>query len=297
VKELVVISGKGGTGKTSIVASFAALVPGVVTADCDVDAADLHLVLSPVVKRREPFVAGYTAVVRDDACRACDRCREVCRFDAVRTEERTNGRRGPRYTIDPIACEGCGVCVHFCPENAVDLVDTVCGEWFVSDGRHGPLVHARLGAAQENSGKLVTKVRTEAMRIARESGAALVLVDGPPGIGCPVIASVTGADLALIITEPTKAGLHDLGRAVELCRGLGARPAVCVNKYDINIEAARGVEDWCEARGLPVTGRIPYDDTFTSSQLLGLSVVEHSHGPTAAAIIDLWRLTSETLGL
>ena len=218
VKELVVISGKGGTGKTSIVASFAALTEKVVLADCDVDAADLHLVLEPKVMRRESFSGGKRARIRTEHCIACGKCEALCQFDAIDFDGPSNGKLDKTFRIDPIACEGCGVCAWFCAENAIEFAPAVNGEWYVSDTRHGPMVHAKLGIAEENSGKLVSTVRKEAGAIAQQRGLELVLIDGSPGIGCPVIASITGADLVLIVTEPTLSGLHDLGRVADVAR-------------------------------------------------------------------------------
>jgi len=315
VKELVITSGKGGTGKTSVAASFAALARGAVIADCDVDAADLHLVLSPEVRRREEFSGGEIASVRADSCTGCGRCVEVCRFDAVSLERQATdvdgepdadgasaGSRAPggagssgRATISPLACEGCGVCAHVCPEGAIDLRVAVNGEWFVSDTRCGALVHARLGIAQGNSGKLVTLVRKEARRIAEARGADFILVDGAPGIGCPVIASLTGADLALAVTEPTLSGLHDLRRVVEVARRLRVPAAVCVSKWDLSLESAHAIEEWCHEEGVPVVGLIPYDGAVTAAQIAGLSVVEYSDGGAASAVRDLWTRVSGML--
>ncbi len=284
MKELVVVSGKGGTGKTSVAASFAALATGKVIADCDVDAADLHLVLSPSVLRAEPFSGGKKARILADACIGCGRCEEVCRFDAVSRAE--DGSES--YVVDGLACEGCAACTLVCPVDAIEFAEAVNGEWFVSDSRHGPFVHARLGIAEENSGKLVTLVRTEAKRIAEREGLGLVIIDGSPGIGCPVIASMTGASLALVVTEPTLSGRHDLERIVGVAERLGTRAAVCVNKCDLNVEVAADIENWCKLKGIPVAGRIPYDRLVTDAQLRGLSVVEHSDGPGATAIRALW---------
>jgi MinD superfamily P-loop ATPase len=193
MKELVIISGKGGTGKTSLVAAFASLAEKKVLCDADVDAADLHLIMNPKVIRQTDFQSGNTAVINNDRCTGCGLCRELCRRNAISED----------YKVNPIDCEGCGVCVYFCPENAIDFPENTCGEWFVSDTRFGPLVHARLGIAEENSGKLVTLVRREAGKLAEQKGLDLILTDGPPGVGCPVIASIGGADAVLIVTEPT----------------------------------------------------------------------------------------------
>ena len=297
MKELVVLSGKGGTGKTSIVASFAALFSDKVVADCDVDAADLHLVLDPQDSEWHAFHGNKLAVIDQDACVGCGRCAEVCRFAAVTTDITAVERGTGVFDIDPLACEGCGACVIACPANAIRLLDAATGAWSASDSRLGPLVHARLGIGQESSGKLVTAVRAQAAALGRERGVALSLIDGSPGIGCPVIASLTGADLALVVTEPTVSGLHDLERVVGVANKLGVPVTVAVNKFDINSDAADRIEEWCKDSDVPVVGRIPYDDSVTAAQVNGLSVVEHSDGPAAAAIRDIWDRVSTTLGL
>ena len=295
MKELVVCSGKGGTGKTSILAAFAALAPNKVLADCDVDAANLHLVLAPHTRRSEPFISGREAIIQPDACNGCGVCAEVCAYDAVIVTEAPPDQT--IYRIDPFACEGCGVCVHFGPEDAIAFPDRRCGDWFVSATRHGTLVHAKLGIAAENSGKLVTLVRNEARRIAEQPGHDLILVDGPPGIGCPAIAAVTGADLLLAVTEPTISGRHDLERLHGLTTHFHLPMAVCVNKYDINQEIAAGIEDWCGEHGVPVVGSIPYDAAITAAQIEGISIVERDGSPAAPAVRDLWQRTQELLGL
>jgi MinD superfamily P-loop ATPase len=272
MKELVVISGKGGTGKTSLAASFAVLAKRPVIADCDVDAADLHLVLSPEVHERHEFWSGHEAVIREDLCRGSGVCRALCRFDAVRKTEASDGQA--RFIIDPASCEGCGVCVRFCPEEAIEFPQRLCGEWMVSDTRCGPMVHARLGVAAENSGKLVSTVRSNARQIAEERDRALVIVDGPPGIGCPVIASVTGASLALVVTEPTVSGEHDLRRALLLARHFDVPAAVCVNKWDLNPEVTERIEAMSRDVGACIAGRVRYDSSVTRAQMQQRAVVE-----------------------
>ena len=288
MNELVVISGKGGTGKTSIVASLAALADGKVLADCDVDAADLHLVLEPTIRHREPFSGGKCAEIVTDECVACGKCMELCRFGAVRDDGPGNGGVERTFRVDPIACEGCGVCVHFCPAEAIRFEPRVNGEWFISDTRHGPMVHARLGIAEENSGKLVTVVRNQAKEIAKQQGLALILVDGSPGIGCPVIASIAGASLVLAVTEPTLSGEHDLARVVELAGHFHAPVAVCINKCDLNTEMAGRIADWCAQHDVPVVGWIPYDRGFTEAQVNRLSLVEYADGPSATKLRHMW---------
>ena len=293
MRELVVVSGKGGTGKTSVVASFAALAENSVFADCDVDAADLYLVLGPKVKHREEFRAGRVACIQQDDCTGCGKCEELCRFDAVRK----NGAESSQetYTVDEIACEGCGVCVWFCPAAAIDFPEKVSGEWFISDTRHGPMVHAKLGIAEENSGKLVSRIRKEARSIAEEEGRELIIVDGSPGIGCPVIASLAGADMALLVAEPTVSGLHDLERVADLAARLRVEAAVCANKADLNAEMTAKVEDTARDRGLRFLGRVPYDEDVTKAQIEGKSVVEFSEGPAAEAVRALWARVEDAL--
>ncbi len=294
--ELVVISGKGGTGKTSIVASFAALADGLVLADCDVDAADLHLVLEPEVRRREDFSGGSRATVRDERCVACGKCAELCRFDAVRFDGPGNDGVAKTYRIDPIACEGCGVCAWFCPADAIEFAPAVNGEWYVSDTRCGPMVHARLGVAEENSGKLVSTVRGAARDIAAARGLKLVLIDGSPGIGCPVIASITGADMVLIVTEPTLSGLHDLERVADVTGHFGIPAQVCINKWDLNPEVAAEIERRAAERGLGVAGRVRYDRAVTDAQIRRQSVVEYQQDGCAADVREVWRAIAGELG-
>jgi len=288
LKEIVVISGKGGTGKTSIVASFAALANGAVLADCDVDAADLHLILEPDTKQTHDFSGGKLASIITAKCIGCGRCEEVCNFDAALFNGPANDVIERTYTIDPIACEGCGVCVHFCPVDAIEFEDAVNGQWFISNTRFGPMVHAKLGIAQENSGKLVSLIRKEAKRIATEQNRNLIIVDGSPGIGCPVIASITGADLVLAVTEPTISGQHDLDRVIELTEHFKIPTAVCINKYDINVEIAKTIERKANEKDLKVVGNIAYDTAVTKAQLVAKSIVEYSNNGLKEQIVSLW---------
>lgn len=267
IRELVVLSGKGGTGKTSITAAFALLADKAVLADCDVDAADLHLLLSPIVEQRHAFMSGHEALIRQQDCTGCGICVDSCRFDAIR-------RNGAVYRIDPVACEGCGVCYRICPVKAIDFPERVCGEWMVSGTRCGPMVHAQLGVAAENSGKLVTTVREQAWAVAVDKRIPLIISDGPPGIGCPVIASLSGVSLALVITEPTVSGLHDLQRLLALARHFSVPTAVCVNKWDINPQQTERIEAAARAAGSEVLGRVRYDRTVTRAQLQQQTVVE-----------------------
>ncbi|NLE22483.1 MAG: 4Fe-4S binding protein [Actinobacteria bacterium] len=286
--ELVVISGKGGTGKTSVVAGFAALAGGAVLADCDVDAADLHLVLRPELGREHDFSGRHQAVIDGATCTSCGRCAEVCRFAAVL------GPTAAGYDIDPIACEGCGLCARVCPEAAISMEPVVSGAWMTSETRFGPLVHARLGIAEDNSGKLVTLVRNEAREVAAARGLPLVIVDGAPGIGCPVIASLTGADLVLAVTEPTVSGRHDLDRVLRVVGQFRLPFAVCVNKADLNPElAARTASEAAAAGALAVT-TIDYDPSVTHAQVAGVDVVTYG-GPAATQVRRLWGEVSGAL--
>jgi len=295
MKELVVISGKGGTGKTSIVASFAALAEKAVLADCDVDAADLHLLLEPKIRHRENFSGGKQAQIKNDRCTACGKCKELCRFDAVYFDGPGNDRVAKTFRIDPIACEGCGVCAWFCPEKAIEFGPVVNGEWFISDTRFGPLVHARLGIAEENSGKLVSTVRTEARKLANAQGRDLVIVDGSPGIGCPVIASITGASLVLIVTEPTLSGKHDMERVTDLTRHFEIPTMVCINKWDLNPQIADEIESLTGKQNIRVAGRVRYDRAVTDAQIQKVSIVEHQQDGCAADVRDVWNQVHQLL--
>ncbi len=290
MKELVVISGKGGTGKTSFVASFAALAEKVALADCDVDASDLHLVLDPAILCRENFSGGKRAKIRNELCTACGKCAQVCRFNAVHSDRGNNGKEKKTFRVDPIACEGCGVCAWFCPAKAIDFAPVVNGEWYVSNTRFGPMVHAKLGVAEENSGKLVSMVRALARERAEKLGIDLVLIDGSPGIGCPVIASITGADLVLIVTEPTLSGLHDLERVAGVVKKFGIPALACVNRWDINPEITVKIERRSIKLGLTVVGRVRYDRAVTEAQIHRQAVVEfQSAGGCARDIKAVWK--------
>ncbi len=295
MKELVVISGKGGTGKTSVVASFASLAERAVIADCDVDAADLHLVLQPRIIQREDFTAGAKARIKPGHCTACGKCEELCRFDAIYFDGPGNGRIPKTFRVDTIACEGCGVCFDFCAENAIEFEPAVCGQWFISETRCGPMVHARLGIAADNSGKLVTQLRRTAQQVAARQKREMILCDGSPGIGCPVIASLTGASLALFIVEPTASGEHDFLRVAKLATQLGVPGIMAVNKADLNDSATARLESLARERGVAVVGRIPYDRAVTEAQIARKSVVEASDGPAAQAIRALWTETKTYL--
>jgi len=289
LKEIVVISGKGGTGKTSVVASFAALADNAVLADCDVDAADLHLILKPDIKQTLNFSGGKRASVVTEKCIGCGRCEEVCNFDAAEFNGPANDMVDRTYTIDHIACEGCSVCVHFCPVDAIEFEDAVNGRWFISNTRFGPMVHAKLGIAEENSGKLVSLIRKQAKQIAAEQNKELIIVDGSPGIGCPVIASISGADLVLAVTEPTISAQHDLDRVIELAEHFKIPIVVCINKCDINPEITKTIEKSIEQKGLKLAGKIAYDIAVTKAQIAGKSIVEYSNNGLKNQVISLWK--------
>jgi len=279
MKELVILSGKGGTGKTSLTASFAVLASGSLLCDADVDAADLHLLMQPEIRQRTDFEGGGVAIIDPERCTGCGTCIDMCRWSAI----------SPEFVVDEIACEGCGVCVDFCPEKAIDFPTKTCGQWFISDTRFGPMVHARLGIAEENSGKLVTLVRQQAKQLAEEKGIDLIITDGPPGVGCPVIASVGGATSTLIVTEPTVSGIHDMSRAVELCRYFKVPVMVCINKFDLNPENSAKIENIARDAGLPVVGRIPFDPNFTRAMVQGKTLIEYDeNGPASESVRQVW---------
>lgn len=285
MKELVVLSGKGGTGKTSIVGSFAALAKHKVLVDCDVDAADLHLLLQPIMREKHEFWSGQTAFIDKQVCTECGLCQDLCRFAAIEN-----------FKVDLVSCEGCGFCYHICPEEAVIMQENLSGSWFISDTNYGSLVHARLGIAQENSGKLVALVRKQAREIAEREGVGYIISDGPPGIGCPVISSLSGANLALLVTEPTLSGIHDLERILGVCQHFGANALVCINKYDINEDNSRRIESYCSSQGVEVASRIPFDNAVTEAMVQGLPVVEYSNNQVSRQIERLWQDISSILG-
>lgn len=283
MKQITIISGKGGTGKTVITASFAALAKDKVMADCDVDASDLHLLLHPQIKETHQFKGGLLAVVNQEKCTACGECIEVCRFDAI-----TEQGNQDKMVADPVACEGCQVCALICPVEAIRMKERTSGEWFISDTRYGPMVHARLGVAQENSGKLVTVVRKNAKEIAGKNHLKLVVVDGPPGIGCPVIASITGVDLVVIVTEPTFSAISDLKRVLRLTRHFGIGATVLINKYDLNPGNTESIENFCQKEQVEVAGKLPFDNAITQAMVAGKNIIEYSESSLTADIGRIW---------
>jgi MinD superfamily P-loop ATPase len=292
MKQLVVLGGKGGTGKTTVVAALAHLMAAerrLVLADADVDAPNLGLLLAPEVQYGERFTGGAEAVIDAEACIGCGRCLEVCRFEAVAPSDGV-------YAVDPIACEGCAACAYECPVQCITMEPAEDGEWYRSKTRLGDFAHARLFPGQENSGKLVSLVRHQAQLLAQEQGIEWVLVDGSPGIGCPVIAAVTGSDLALMVAEPTVSGQHDLDRVLGVAAHFRVPAAVVINKGGINPGRTAEIEAYCRERGLPMLGVLPYDDAAMAAMRRGRAVTEASDGPLALALRALWHRLRPLLG-
>lgn len=325
MKQLTIISGKGGTGKTSITASFAALAKNKVVCDCDVDAADLHLILNPQVIEKEEFYGSKVAKIDENLCNGCGECLKVCRFDAIyypknKGQRKSNKEIQPsnnyhpevvsesinleiketrnqdyqlstfnnKPLIDEISCEGCGVCVRVCPEKAIKLEEDFSGHWFISDTKYGKLVHAKLGIAKENSGKLVSQVRKQAQSIAEKENLDYIIIDGPPGIGCPVIASLGGIDLALIVTEPTISAIHDMERIIGVTRHFNIKSFVCINKCNLNVDKAEEIKVYCDKNDIKLIGKIPFDPVVTKAQVNGKTVVEYTKNNVAMEIKNIW---------
>ncbi len=287
--EITVISGKGGTGKTSLTAAFAHLAENAVLCDLDVDAPDLHLILHPEHQSETVFVSGHEAVIDPDKCEACDQCRGLCRFEAISEEDGV-------YRVDPLACEGCKVCVSLCPVQAIDFPDRECGRWFVSQTRFGPLVHALLYPGQENSGLLISVLRKKAKEMAEESGAGLILADGTPGIGCPVISSLTGTDLAVVVTEPTLSGRHDMERVLDLADHFRIPAAVIINHHDLNPEMTASIKAFCAERGLEILAQLPHDHVFIEAMVRGQAVTEYSPNGISETVGRAWSRIVEMAG-
>ncbi|SMC55930.1 MinD superfamily P-loop ATPase, contains an inserted ferredoxin domain [Desulfocicer vacuolatum DSM 3385] len=286
MKELTVISGKGGTGKTSVTASFATLADNRIVVDADVDAANLFLTLEHKTLENSYFKGGSKACIDKDACIECGDCRERCQFDAISED----------FIIDPIACEGCGVCAYFCPEKAIAFEQQVCGEKFVSQTPWGPMIHARLGIAEENSGLLVSQLRQEARELAKDKKIPLIITDGPPGIGCPVIAAVTNADALLIVTEPTLSGLHDMERVKALADQMNIPTMLCINKADLNPETAGRIKNFAEDNGIHFVGEIPFDREVIDAMKASQSLVQFSQGAAAKAVKSIWKEVQQFMG-
>ena len=279
MKQIVVISGKGGTGKTVITGAFAALAKNKVVADCDVDAADLHLLLEPTIKERHAFRSGKTAKIEKKFCKQCGKCVVVCRFNAI----------SENFRVDPISCEGCAFCSFACPEKAIKMQENISGEWFISDTRFGAMVHAKLGIAEENSGKLVSLVRKQARGLAEKTNCDLVIVDGAPGIGCPVIASLSGIDFALVVTEPTLSGLHDAQRVIEVARHFEIAVKLIINKFDLNFDITEKIEKYTQENKIQLLGKICFDESVIRSVVKGKTIIESADSRAKQEIIDIWQ--------
>ncbi len=290
MNEVVIISGKGGTGKTSLTASFAYLNKNkAIFCDLDVDAPDLHLILQPDYNTKIPFYAGHEAIIRENDCISCGTCEQICSFQAIQKISDT-------YKVNPIHCEGCKVCVEFCPKNAIDFPQSHCGEWYKSSSKVGTIIHAQLFPGQENSGLLVARLKKEARLLAQEKKLDLILCDGAPGIGCPVIASLSQTNLAVIITEPTPSGVHDLFRIEKLCKHFRVPIAVIINKYDINEKYSDTISEFCKENNHILLAKLPHDKVFTSAMIAQQSVTEFTpESEPAKAIAQAWQTIRQLL--
>ncbi len=285
VSEIAIVSGKGGTGKTTISAAFVAIAEDIVMADCDVDAPDLHILLNPEIQETQEFISSKAASIGKDICTECGLCQESCRFDAIRVPE-----------IDPIACEGCGVCEFVCPEKAISMQDRVSGHQFRSDTKYGAMSHAKLLPGEGNSGKLVTSVRKQGKELADLANQEIILIDGSPGIGCPVIATVAGLKMGIVVTEPTLSGIHDMKRVLELMKRFNVRSAVIINKFDINEENTADIERYCQENDLEILGHIPFDRVMTDSMVQGKTVPEFAPEHKVTEILrDMWKRIREII--
>ncbi|MFH1287440.1 MAG: ATP-binding protein [bacterium] len=286
MKQIVIISGKGGTGKTVITAGFAALAKNKVMADCDVDAADLHLLLHPRVRERHEFKSGKVAGINKEICKQCNKCIDICRFSAISKD----------FMVDTLSCEGCAFCSNVCPVEAISMEEKISGEWFISDTKYGPFVHAKLDVAEGNSGKLVSLIRQKAKEIAQNKGSDWVIIDGSPGIGCPVIASLSGIDCARVVTEPTLSGLHDADRVIGVAKYFGVPVKLVVNKYDLNIDMTKKIEEYCEKNDIQVAGKVGFDESVVKSIVEGRTILEFPDGKAGREITEIWaRLEKEML--
>jgi MinD superfamily P-loop ATPase len=286
MREIIIISGKGGTGKTSLTGAFAYLATNKIICDLDVDAPDLHLLLQPARERQEEFYSGYEARIDPEKCEQCGICFSMCQFGAIRQD-------GDGFVVDPRRCEGCKVCVAFCPAEAIRFPEKHCGQWYISSTRFGPLVHAQLVPGAENSGRLVMVLKQQARELAKARGADLVLCDGAPGIGCPVISSLSGAHLAVAVTEPTPSGRHDLERVADLCRHFQIPLAVIINKYDLNRDETARIEAFCREGNYPVPARLPHDPLITRAMVQGLVVTELPENDFSRELRQAWARIEE----
>lgn len=279
--EIAVISGKGGTGKSSISAAFATIARQAVLADCDVDAANLCLIFNPSIEEEQEYVGGQYAVVDHDRCKLCNLCASYCRFDAIEIQK-------DKIVISEIACDGCQLCERLCPQHAIGMIENKKSRLYSGLFRNGRMVYGYLAPGEENSGKLVNLVRERAKSLALQFNHDHVIIDGPPGIGCPVISSVTGVDHAVIVTEPTVTGLHDLKRIVELISGFGIMQRVIINKYDLNPTMTDRIEEYCQSRVVLLAGKLPYDPRVVEAMVNCKSINEWA--PESQISIDLARI-------
>ncbi|MBN1684059.1 MAG: ATP-binding protein [Gammaproteobacteria bacterium] len=270
MKQIAIISGKGGTGKTILAGACAALTQNKILVDCDVDAADLHLLLHPTIKEQHPFKGGAKAVIDPKICIKCGQCLSICRFEAIQEKNQTKN-----FIVDPILCEGCGFCSHICPVNAISMQEHIDGYWFISDTQYGTFVHAQLGIGEGNSGKLVSFIRQKAEEMAKKQNADWIIIDGPPGIGCPTIAATTNTDLAVIVTEPTLSGIHDLQRVLKLVQQLGIPAHVIINKYDLNLKNSQKIKQTCLKAKISYIGEIPYTREIPQAIAQGKIITEY----------------------
>lgn len=287
MKQIVVISGKGGTGKTVITAAFAALAKNAVFADCDVDAADLHLLLHPQVIEKNNFTSGYKFSIDKAKCINCGKCKQLCRFDAI-GEDNSKGSNKGRFFIDNISCEGCSLCQYICPVQAISKQESVCGQWYISNTRFGYLIHAKLGIAEENSGKLVSLVKTQAKQLAENKNKDWVIIDGTPGIGCPLVASISGVDCAVVVTEPTLSGLHDAKRVIDVAKYFNVPVQLIINKYDLNREVSQKIVTYCKDNNIPLLGKIKFDKAIVEAMVQSKTIIEAGDSFLKQNIISIW---------
>jgi MinD superfamily P-loop ATPase len=286
MKELVIVSGKGGTGKTSIAAALAALAPNPILADCDVDAPNLHLLLAPEIKSSEEFIEAKVAVIDPELCTSCGICETACKFDAIT----------PEFHVDPIMCEGCGVCYISCPANAIEMKDRLSGYIYTSETKYGPMAHALLLAGESNSGKLVTRVRELASKLATQYEKDLIIIDGPPGIACAAISAITGASAGLVVTEPTVAAIHDLERILELFQHFGIAVAVLINKADLNLQKTGEIKEYCQQKGIPIVGELVYDTIMYKAVVAGQPIVEYAPANRLSKTLEnIWKKVEQQL--
>ena len=288
MKEIVIISGKGGTGKTSLSACFSVLAgKKAIVADCDVDAADMHLLMQPDFEKAEDFYSGELAIISQEACTQCGKCAEICRFDAIPVID-------GKHFVEPLSCEGCGYCARICPEHAITNIPLNVGKWYISNVKTGTkMVHARLGIGADNSGKLVAKVKNEAKTLAKEQNKDYIIVDGSPGVGCPVISSLSGANFVILVTEPSVSGIHDLKRVYELVKKFKLRAGCIINKYDINLEGTAKIENFLKEEGIFHISNLPYNENFTKAMVAGETIIEYANDSLAETIKESWNKITE----